>query len=249
MRNAHRNPRMTHAITKSQRAVLALILAATFPAISRAQDPGQKTYPSAEAASQALADAAAKNDVKAMLEVLGPQGKKIISSGDPAQDQENRSHFADRYKAMHRLVTEPDGTTTLYIGAENWPTPIPLVEKEATLVFRHRRRQRGNSLPPHRQERTFRHPRLPGASRRAESNIIRRKIRSTPKDSSAMKATERPLLARRRSKIRQPHRPAARQCRQLDAVVPGSPDRPRNLSAATTTGFSTHRAKTRPAAR
>jgi hypothetical protein len=27
---------------------------------------------------------------------------------------------------MHRLVAEPDGTVTLYIGAENWPTPIPL---------------------------------------------------------------------------------------------------------------------------
>ena len=26
-------------------------------------------------------------------------------------------------------MKEPDGTTTLYIGAENWPTPIPLVNK------------------------------------------------------------------------------------------------------------------------
>ncbi|MGC1258655.1 MAG: DUF2950 family protein, partial [Candidatus Acidiferrales bacterium] len=129
MRYAHRNPKMTHAISKSQRAVLALILAGTFPAIARAQSSGQKTYPSAEAAGQALADAAAKNDVKAMLEVLGPQGKKIISSGDPAQDQENRSNFANRYKAMHRMVTEPDGTTTLYVGAENWPSPIPLMKK------------------------------------------------------------------------------------------------------------------------
>ncbi|MFZ3331623.1 MAG: DUF2950 domain-containing protein [Candidatus Acidiferrales bacterium] len=129
MRYAHRNPKMTHAISKSQRAVVALILAGTFPAIARAQSSGQKTYPSAEAAGQALADAAAKNDVKAMLEVLGPQGKKIISSGDPAQDQENRSNFANRYKAMHRMVTEPDGTTTLYVGAENWPSPIPLMKK------------------------------------------------------------------------------------------------------------------------
>jgi hypothetical protein len=30
---------------------------------------------------------------------------------------------------MHRLVKEPDGTTTLYTGAENWPLPIPLVNK------------------------------------------------------------------------------------------------------------------------
>ena len=28
---------------------------------------------------------------------------------------------------MHRLVRQSDGTTVLYIGAENWPFPIPLV--------------------------------------------------------------------------------------------------------------------------
>ena len=36
---------------------------------------------------------------------------------------------------MHRLVAEPNGTTTLYIGAENWPTPIPLVNKGKTWYF------------------------------------------------------------------------------------------------------------------
>ena len=30
---------------------------------------------------------------------------------------------------MHRLVMEPNGKTMIYIGAENWPTPIPLVHK------------------------------------------------------------------------------------------------------------------------
>jgi hypothetical protein len=36
---------------------------------------------------------------------------------------------------MHRLVMEPDGTTTLYIGAENWPTPIPLMRKGSSWYF------------------------------------------------------------------------------------------------------------------
>ena len=36
---------------------------------------------------------------------------------------------------MHRLVKEPDGTTVLYIGAENWPTPIPLVNKGGSWYF------------------------------------------------------------------------------------------------------------------
>jgi hypothetical protein len=36
---------------------------------------------------------------------------------------------------MHRLVKEPDGTTLLYIGAENWPTPIPLVNNGTSWYF------------------------------------------------------------------------------------------------------------------
>ncbi|MFZ0085345.1 MAG: DUF2950 domain-containing protein [Candidatus Acidiferrales bacterium] len=120
---------MTHAIRKSMLAVFALLFAAGFPAVSRAQQPGQKTFATAEEASQAIAAAAQKDDEKAMLEVLGPAGKKVVSSGDPAQDQEHRANFAKRFQMMHRLVTEPDGTVTLYIGAENWPFPIPLMKK------------------------------------------------------------------------------------------------------------------------
>ena len=59
--------------------------------------------------------------------MLGPNAKDILSSGDPTEDQNDRDEFIDRYQQMHRMVMEPDGTTTLYIGAENYPVPIPLV--------------------------------------------------------------------------------------------------------------------------
>ena len=113
----------------SKLAVFAAILVAFFPTTSRAQQEGQKTFASAEEASQALFNAAQANDDKAVLDVLGPEGKKIISSGDLAEDEQSRSNFVQKFQVMHRLVKEPDGTTTLYIGAENWPTPIPLVNK------------------------------------------------------------------------------------------------------------------------
>jgi hypothetical protein len=129
MRRTHRRIENFPWTTISKLFVLALMLVASFPAICRAQQPSQKTYPSAEAASQALIAAVDKNDEKAMLEVLGQDGKQVVSSGDPAEDNENRSNFCQKFRSMHRLVTEPDGTTTLYIGAENWPTPIPIVKK------------------------------------------------------------------------------------------------------------------------
>jgi len=115
--------------------VFALLLTMCLTTRSMAQQPGQKTFSSAEEASNALATAAENNDEKATLEILGPDGKQIVSSGDDAEDAESRANFAQRYREMHRLVKEPDGTTILYIGAHNWPTPIPLVQKGNSWYF------------------------------------------------------------------------------------------------------------------
>jgi DUF2950 family protein len=114
---------------------VALLLTGFFPARSMAQQKGQKTFSSAEAASAALFAALEANDEKAILDVLGQDAKPIISSGNENEDSEHHANFVRRYLEMHRLVKEPDGTTTLYIGAENWPTPIPLVEKAGAWYF------------------------------------------------------------------------------------------------------------------
>jgi hypothetical protein len=102
---------------------------------SLAQQPGQKTFSSPEDASSALVAAAQSNDEKAMLDILGPDGKEIVSSGDDAEDAQSRASFVEKYGEMHRLVREPDGTTVLYIGARNWPTPIPLLDKGGSWFF------------------------------------------------------------------------------------------------------------------
>jgi len=116
-------------------AAAAILVAGCLPARTMAQQPGQKTFPSAQEASSALLTAAQNNDEKALLEILGPDAKDIVSSGDETQDAENRANFVQRYQEMHRLVKEPDGTTTLYAGAENWPMPIPLVNKGNSWYF------------------------------------------------------------------------------------------------------------------
>ena len=116
-------------------AAMLLLLMGGFAIASLAQQPGQKTFSSPEDAASALIAAAQRNDEKAMLEILGTDGKQIISSGDAVEDAHDRADFAQRYQEMHRLVKEPDGTTTLYIGARNWPTPIPLVNKGNSWYF------------------------------------------------------------------------------------------------------------------
>ncbi len=96
---------------------------------------GQQTFPSAAEATQALVAALKDGDHASLLKVLGPNAMSIVSTGDDAEDKSNRDQFVQKYQQMHRLVMEPDGTTTLYIGAENWPTPIPLVHQGNSWYF------------------------------------------------------------------------------------------------------------------
>jgi hypothetical protein len=112
-----------------------MLLTVCVPTRSMAQQPGQKMFSSAEEATNALVTAAQANDEKMMLDILGPDGKQIVSSGDETEDANSRADFVKRYQEMHRLVKEPDGTTVLYIGAHNWPAPIPLVHKGNSWYF------------------------------------------------------------------------------------------------------------------
>jgi hypothetical protein len=74
-------------------------------------------------------------DDQPALSILGPAAKDVLSSGDTAEDADARSGFVAKYEEMHRLVTEPNGTVTLVVGAENWPFPIPLVNNHGSWYF------------------------------------------------------------------------------------------------------------------
>ena len=135
MRRTNLNFDRFHWADLPKLAAVAILLTVWFPTRSMAQQPGQKTFSSPEDASQALVTAAQSNDEKTMLNILGPDGKQILASGDETEDATSRANFVEKYQEMHRLVKEPDGTTTLYIGAENWPTPIPLVNHGDSWYF------------------------------------------------------------------------------------------------------------------
>jgi DUF2950 family protein len=116
-------------------AVLAtLFFAAWFAPESLAQQK-QQTFPSPEQASQALYAAAQQEQDAALLDVLGQAGQQVVSSGDPIEDLNERTKFVAKYEEMHRLTKGPGGMRVLYVGAENWPFPIPLVEKNGRWYF------------------------------------------------------------------------------------------------------------------
>jgi len=99
-----------------------------------AQQSAQQTFPSAREASQTLFQAVQGNDEQAIANILGGP-TDLTSSRDKGQDKLDRELFVQKYNEMHRLGHEADGSVTLYIGAENWPFPIPIVEKSGAWRF------------------------------------------------------------------------------------------------------------------
>jgi hypothetical protein len=110
------------------------VLMASFTPSSFAQEPTQQAFPTAEAASDALFLAAQSGNEQVLVHILAG-GKELVSSGDEAEDKIDREQFAQKYRQMHRLVRESDGSTLLYVGAENWPFPVPLVSRATVWYF------------------------------------------------------------------------------------------------------------------
>jgi hypothetical protein len=127
-RFSRRAPAVTIALT------IFTLLVAGHAQSSFARQSDQATFPSAEEASHALFLAVNGHNERAVAEILGA-GKELVSSDDEVQDRRDREQFARKYEEMHRLVREPDGTTVLYIGAENWPFPIPLMSRNGSWRF------------------------------------------------------------------------------------------------------------------
>ncbi|MGA2881806.1 MAG: DUF2950 family protein [Bryobacteraceae bacterium] len=89
----------------------------------------QKTFDTPEAATQALIDAASKNDTTTLRAVLGSSAKGILTSGDPKQDEAERQEFAKIAAEKHHLEKSSMNShvMVLLIGDQEWPFPIPLL--------------------------------------------------------------------------------------------------------------------------
>ncbi len=98
-------------------------------------DATQNTFSTAEQAGQALRAAAAAGDESALAQILGPDSKAILFSGDAAEDKAALAKFVAKYDRMNRWVTMTDGSRVLYIGADNYPYPIPLVQNASSLWY------------------------------------------------------------------------------------------------------------------
>jgi hypothetical protein len=96
-----------------------------------AQQSNEKSFASPGEAALALYNAVKAHDSQTVAAIFGSNSNDILHTGDEVADKNMADNFVRRYEQMHRVVVEPDQTVTLYIGAENWPLPIPIVKNSA----------------------------------------------------------------------------------------------------------------------
>ena len=76
---------------------------------------------------QAFVAALRAGDTKALMGILGSDGRPLIYSGDPVADRQGRERFLAGYDAANRLAAGDD-TTVIHVGPDDWAFPIPLVK-------------------------------------------------------------------------------------------------------------------------
>jgi DUF2950 family protein len=104
---------------------------------SAASANAPKTFSTPEAAADALIAAAENFDVPALEAILGPDGKDIIHTGEPARDQEIAKQFAAQ--ARTKMEVSIDAKTKrrafISVGSDGWPFPVPIVKSGTTWSF------------------------------------------------------------------------------------------------------------------
>jgi len=95
------------------------------------ESTAQKVFASPADAGAAFLEAAKSGDQAALLAIFGPDGKTALFSGDAVKDKNNLQDFVVAYDQMHRWREIKVGGEVLYVGADNYPFPIPLGKNAA----------------------------------------------------------------------------------------------------------------------
>jgi hypothetical protein len=86
----------------------------------------QRRFATIEAAASALVDALRAGDRKALVAILGDEGKDLVSSGDEVSDRRSRERFVVEYDEKHHFEAG-GGKVVIVVGRDDFPLPIPIV--------------------------------------------------------------------------------------------------------------------------
>jgi hypothetical protein len=139
--------RMSYVIRKNEAVAPPLFIFLTLFALSisltscsktekpAAETAVQKAFASPADAGAAFWEAAKSGDQGALLAIFGPDGKAVLFSGDAVRDKDNLQAFVAAYNKMNRWGKIKAGGEMLYVGADNFPFPIPLRQNATSQWF------------------------------------------------------------------------------------------------------------------
>ena len=124
--------------SKTILATCALVIFPILAALPKSlPETKQKEFDSAKEAADALIQVAASFDPAAAKEILGPNSDDLVSSSDPIEDKNEAQKLAA--KAKEKLAIELDkknpNRAVINVGNDNYPLPIPLVERNGKWLF------------------------------------------------------------------------------------------------------------------
>ena len=122
-------------LTPSRSIIGPLVCALVAFALIGAAPGGQATYGSPQEAVDALVASLRSGATGEIVKVLGPDGRRLASSGDAVADAAARERFLTAYDEGHEIRQTGEGPTILYLGQDDWPFPIPLVNTEGKWWF------------------------------------------------------------------------------------------------------------------
>ena len=120
-------------------AASGLVLWACLALSARAATPATpaQAFDTPQQAAEALVKASDADDVPALIKIFGSGGKDIVSSGDPVEDKNIRAKFSARAHEKMDVSFDPADPkrAVLVIGSDDWPMPVPIVQKDGKWRF------------------------------------------------------------------------------------------------------------------
>ena len=115
--------------TMMRRWVLALGLVLGLAAGAAAQQAPAKvqTFPTAEAAADALTAAVRSRDRATLAKLWGADWRELVPVADEDMQRRATAYIA-AWDAAHKLVMAGDGKATIEVGRAGWTLPIPIVK-------------------------------------------------------------------------------------------------------------------------
>src|SRR5271156_6242006 len=96
-----------------------------------------KTFPTAQAAADALIAAAQTGDPAQVMAIFGGKSRNALMSGDVDRDKREMMEFGQLAQTKHHL--EADAMShermMLFVGTEDWPFPVPIVRTNGSWKF------------------------------------------------------------------------------------------------------------------